>query len=725
MPPRRTRFVTVCQQLLTLGVICAVVTPAAGVLSLDLVPEQPDRADRAGASSGAAGLAAAPFQDRRGTATGGGRRADVPTRPVTPDVTDVALTAPAGARVRPGALEASRKVRGGGHTVVTSDPQDVTGYGTVGVTWAHGEDLPEDAVAVKVRTRDAGRWSGWQALEYHDEHGPDAGSAEARRSRPGTEPMLVGEVEKVQVKVDTDRPAPDDLTLAVIDPGTAARTERERPAIEATQPSASRRDSQGSGDGRTARAAMAVAPRPQIFSRAQWGADESMRDKGSLRYGTIKAGFVHHTVNANDYTKEQVPSLLRGIYAYHTRSRGWSDVGYNFLVDRFGRIWEGRAGGVDKAVVGAHTLGYNDYAFAMSAIGNYDVARPSEEIVKAYGALMAWKLSLAGVKADATNVAVGRGRFNAISGHRDAGSTACPGRYLYARLPDIRRLAAQAQAGAGTPTTPTTPTPPPPTPDPAPSAGAVGDLVGGPQPDLVVRRASDGRGVVLPIETQGKGYTLGRAVDTGLDLTGANRILNAGDWDGDGIGDLVVRRAGGTLTLYPGEGDGTFGTARTLATGFSTVGLLAAGDVTGDGVPDLVGQPSGAGITLWPGDGEGGLGASRASSMGRISAARQVVVGNWDGDEVADSVTRTGPSLTLRPGGTSRARTFQRDFSPYDWVTGVGDVGLSGRTDLVLRERATGRLLLSQTAKNGSVGAPTPLTSTSTPTPRGAYDLVG
>ena len=132
-----------------------------------------------------------------------------------------------------------------------------------------------------------------------------------------------------------------------------------------------------------------------------------MRDKSSLHYYEVHAGFVHHTVNANDYTRAEVPALLRGIYAYHVRSRGWSDIGYNFLVDRFGRIWEGRYGGVDRPVVGAHTLGYNDYSFAMSAIGNYETAHPSEAVLRAYGALFAWKLSLHGVSADSTRQVVG------------------------------------------------------------------------------------------------------------------------------------------------------------------------------------------------------------------------------------------------------------------------------------------------------------------------------
>ena len=146
-----------------------------------------------------------------------------------------------------------------------------------------------------------------------------------------------------------------------------------------------------------------------------------MRDPGSLHYFEVHAGFVHHTVNANNYTRAQVPGIIRGIYAYHTQTRGWSDVGYNFLVDRFGRIWEGRYGGVDRPVVGAHTLGYNDYAFAMSAIGNFETARPTAAMLDAYGKLFAWKLSLHGVDAGDTSQKVGRRTFQAINGHRDAG----------------------------------------------------------------------------------------------------------------------------------------------------------------------------------------------------------------------------------------------------------------------------------------------------------------
>ena len=210
--------------------------------------------------------------------------------------------------------------------------------------------------------------------------------------------------------VSADGILPDDMKLAVIAPGASPRSAVETPAIDTGDLSAPgapgalvsgraaagepepEPDPETEGDDEATDdvnlPGSAFTPKPVIYSRAQWGADEKLRDNGSLHYFEVHAGFVHHTVNANDYSRKQVPALMRSIYAYHTQSKGWSDIGYNFLVDRFGRIWEGRFGGVDRPVVGAHTLGYNDYAFAMSAIGNYDVKKPSSAMVQAYGALL-------------------------------------------------------------------------------------------------------------------------------------------------------------------------------------------------------------------------------------------------------------------------------------------------------------------------------------------------
>ncbi|MCW2814631.1 MAG: N-acetylmuramoyl-L-alanine amidase, family 2 [Nocardioides sp.] len=686
----RPRFVTTCQQLLVLGVIMAALTPAARVVSIDFAPAPEASSGGASGTSGATG--SLPPVSMAAYAQAQTVPSLVPTQAVDPTVREVSLTAPAGARIAPGALatELSKPMASGGQRVV-SDPQRVTGYGAVGLTWEHGDVVPDDEIKVKVRTLDEGRWSGWTPMDYHDEHGPDPESEEGRSARPGTDELLVGEVDQVQVKVISQDAAPADMKLAVIDPGVATTSAEQLPAIDTgalddTDGTDGTNDAQPAArtlptsDGDVELAAGAFTPKPVIYSRAQWGADERMRDKSSLHYFEVHAGFVHHTVNANNYKPEDVPSILRGIYAYHTKSRGWSDVGYNYLVDRFGRIWEGRAGGVDRPVVGAHTLGHNDDSFAMSAIGNFEEVRPSNAMVEAYGALFGWKLSLHGVDAGSTRQYVTSKYFPAVNGHRDAASTACPGKYLYAKIPQIKALAEQAQATFA-------------------GRQLESDLAGADQPDLIVRRKSDGQGFVVPMRKTAKGYARGVPIATGIDLSTQNRILNAGDWDRDGTSDLISRRTSdGSLWFRPGLGNGKFGEAVSLASGFGRVSLLAAvGDMTGDGWPDLMGQPAGGDMRIYPGRGAKGLAASYVA-YSTITASQQIPVGLWDDDGAPDVLTRSGSKLTLHPGngpgGLTGGRTLSIDMTRYDQVVGVSDMDLTGHPDLLARVRATGQLVV-------------------------------
>ncbi len=700
---RRGRFVTACQQLLVLGVICAGLTPAARVVSLELGP-QPD------AGAAPSGEAALPPLSMAAYSRAQTKAVAVPSEVVDPTVREVSLTAPAGARVAPGSLAAaSNRVVPTGESQLVSEPQQVTGYGAVGLTWQHGDVVPDDQIAVEVRTRDEAGWSDWLAMEYHDDHGPDPDSREGRRARPGTDELLVGEVDQVQVKVVSDRPAPADLRLAVIDPGVAEHNAKELPAIDTGAGDAAPAvdTTQETSEGDLALAAGRVTPKPVIYSRAQWGANEKLRDKGSLHYYEVHAGFVHHTVNANNYKAADVPAILRGIYAYHTQSRGWSDVGYNYLVDRFGRIWEGRYGGVDRPVVGAHTLGYNDDAFAMSAIGNFEEARPSRAMIQAYGALFGWKLSLHGINASSSKQFVTSRNFAAINGHRDAASTACPGKYLYAKIPQIRTLARQAQVGFA-------------------GRQLESNLAAGERPDIVVRRASDGQGFVVPIRRTRAGLSTGKPRPMKVTFRGASRILNAGDWDRDGRGDVINRRASdGKLFLRRGLGNGKFAANRPLATGFKTVGLLAAvGDMTGDGWPDLMGQPRGGSMRIYPGRGLSGLKPSYAA-FGGVQAGRQIPVGLWTGDGAPDSLFRNGRTLKMHPGngpgGLMGGRTMQLDLTPYDWVVGISDVDLVGHPDLVVRNRTTKQLMLIPGYATGKgFGTPIALGSGF-----GIYDSVG
>ncbi|CAN5561330.1 hypothetical protein BH11ACT8_BH11ACT8_34330 [soil metagenome] len=724
MSSRHPRFVTLCQQLLVLGVICAALTPAANVLSLDFVPHEPGGAS-SGQGAGRTTQGAAPAS-MAAYVRASSLEAAVPTTVVDPVVEEYPLTAAPGARVLPGSLEArSRRVAGGAKFV--SSPQPVSGYGAVGVTWQHGTTIAESDIDVEVRTQDTSGWSDWMSMSYSDEHGPDPDSEEAARARPGTDELLVGNVDQVQVRIDTRKQgAPADLKLAVIDPGVPTATTRQRPAIDTgTLPSATpavatpagQADGRGDGaseGGDATLAATAFTPKPQIFSRAQWGADERMRDASSLHYYEVHAGFVHHTVNANNYKARDVPAILRGIYAYHTRSRGWSDIGYNYLVDRFGRIWEGRYGGVDRPVVGAHTLGYNDDAFAMSAIGNYEEVKPSNATVEAYGALFAWKLSLHGVYAGSKRQYVTSRYFQAINGHRDAAATACPGKYLYAKIPKIRRLAAQAQVGFG-------------------GRQLEGNLAATDQPDLIVRRASDGQGFILPIKaiappggttgnagatdpttpptsgrrtTTQRRFKLGGAIAMHVNLRNASRILNVGDWDRDGFSDLVTRRrTDGTLFLRRGLGNGSFGKVQRLAPGFKSVGLLAAvGDTTGDGYPDLMGQPRGGSMMIYPGKGMDGVGTPYVA-YSRLTGIKQMGIGLWNGDGAPDNLVASRSQLKVYagngPGGLTTSRVLPLDLRPYDWVVGIPDVDLVGHPDLVVRVKGTGKLLLVEATAGG------------------------
>ena len=196
-----------------------------------------------------------------------------------------------------------------------------------------------------------------------------------------------------------------------------------------------------------------LANAPPIIPRLSWGADESIR-KGSPQYApTLQAAIVHHTAGTNDYTPDQSAAIVRGIEIYHVQGNGWNDIGYNFLVDKYGQVFEGRYGGVDKNVIGAHTEGFNTGTVGVSLIGQYDSTQITPAAAKALERLLAWRLDLVHVDplGALTYRSGGNPRFPAgtpvdlrvISGHRDAYFTDCPGNALYAQLPAIAKAVAQ------------------------------------------------------------------------------------------------------------------------------------------------------------------------------------------------------------------------------------------------------------------------------------------
>ncbi|MFJ4962356.1 N-acetylmuramoyl-L-alanine amidase [Streptomyces sp. ADI96-02] len=198
-------------------------------------------------------------------------------------------------------------------------------------------------------------------------------------------------------------------------------------------------------------------PQPAVVSRSRWRADEGLVREHPHYTGPARAVFVHHTGNPNDYDCADAPKLIRAVQADHIRQDGWDDIGYNFLVDRCGTIYEGRAGGVARPVRGAHTKGFNTDTVGIAAIGSFgEGTEVPKAMMDALVRLAAWKLRpgadpLGTVDLVSTNAEsrFDKGqvaRLHVISGHRDSFETRCPGDELYGLLPELRERVARLRA---------------------------------------------------------------------------------------------------------------------------------------------------------------------------------------------------------------------------------------------------------------------------------------
>jgi hypothetical protein len=200
-----------------------------------------------------------------------------------------------------------------------------------------------------------------------------------------------------------------------------------------------------------------AAPRPAVVSRAVWGADDGLRTEPVTYTGAARAVFIHHTGHPDDYDCADVPAMLRAMHADHVLRLGWDDLGYNFVVDKCGTIYEGRAGGIDRFVLGAHTTGFNHDSVGIAALGDFTYAgEVPEPLLEAVARIAAWKLRPAAdphgrvrlvSSNDASRVPEGTAtEIDVVAGHRDIFYTDCPGDVIYAALPDIRERTARLRA---------------------------------------------------------------------------------------------------------------------------------------------------------------------------------------------------------------------------------------------------------------------------------------
>ena len=343
--------------------------------------------------------------------------------PPVPDTVQFRRTAPApavgAAALRHGTLKGT--VRTGRH------------FNLVGLRW-RGDAA--SSLSVRVHTRSG--WGAWTAVPVDPDHGPDVGAPEPIAAGRGSDPVWAGEADAVQYSLRGDGRIHDLRLEFVNTEGTATAADRRRGRSARAQASAAR--------------PIVPAPGvPPIITRDEWGASKCP-PRVTPAYGEVKLAFVHHTVTANDYAPTDSAAIVRGICTYHRNSNGWNDIGYNFLVDKYGQVFEGRAGGIDAAVVGAQAQGYNAQSTGIANLGTFSTTGQTAAGLDALARLLSWKLSVHGVPPTGTVQVTSTGgslnRYPAgakvtlerISGHRDGDATACPGDGLYAQLPQLRQM---------------------------------------------------------------------------------------------------------------------------------------------------------------------------------------------------------------------------------------------------------------------------------------------
>ena len=445
---------------------------------------------------------------------------------------------------------------------------DVDRFTLAAVVWTPTGDDTSTVVDVRLREQDG--WSEWQRLEV------EAGQVDGDPtdgSVVGTEPLLTDGADGVQVRL-AGGTAPADARVVLVDGG---RTPADDLAAAAST----------TGDGLLGAASAGSASPPPVVTRAQWGADDRKLNGTASVGSTVRAVVVHHTASTNSYTSADARAQVRSVYAYHTDALGWTDVGYNFLVDKFGTVYEGRKGSITAAVVGAHTGGFNADTMGVSALGNYETAAAPSAMVGAVGRVAGWKLSQYGVDPSSsvtlTSAGGGTSRYAkgsrvtmpAVFAHRQVGLTACPGANLYAQMGTVREVAAASRVA-------TTP-PPAPVPAPVPTEPSF-PMTGSGAVPLAADVDGDGkqelgwfRGGWFAFEhgTTTRYAAFGRGSDVPV----------TGDWDDDGVDGIGVFRDGRWYLrddLSTGPHDLSFGFGR--AGDVPVVGRWAGQSTDGIGV---------------------------------------------------------------------------------------------------------------------------------------------
>lgn len=562
------------------------------------------------------------------------------------------------------------------YTLLT-EPLETEGFHVAGVTWQGA--TPEQ---VDVRAYSNGEWTEWFNLEI-DVTGD---------GKDGTDPIMAAGSEGIQVRASGEV-LPDSLDVHLMtgegNNGTELKSE---PQEAGAQPDpdtelepaenvsvTSERDGQDFllSDARSNEpAAMQLAtthksanlksvPFSQnIVSRTQWGAPREATWR--TQYESLQGAIVHHTDGSNSYTQSQAPGIVRGIWNYHTYTRGWGDIGYNFLIDKFGTVYEGRSGSVaansGEMAVGAHAAPANTGSVGVSVLGSYTGnTTPSNTVLDTIADVIAWQFAMADVDPAGTftyrNTSGNNVTTNAISGHRDISATLCPGN-IYPRLGTIRSSVA-SKIDEYTPS---------------------------------------------PTPTPGQRPTFDRAESSGSKWPQDN-AWSLGDITGNNTTDLLLRDPDGFIHVYEGRGDNSFRSPFQIGRGWNIFPELYTGvDFDGDSVPDILGIDRNEELFLYSGNGRGGVNEGEQIGRGWNFEHHMVFEEGPSGNPAIVGITKSGILRAYHTDGHgefTESPVVGNSFAHLIGAVPVGDWDNSGYSDMVYVNESGYLHFMSDPIQNG------------------------
>ena len=496
------------------------------------------------------------------------------------------------------------------------------------VSWA--ED-PEVELELRSRTPSS-ELSAWVDVHGNDDEGPDRGAGEGSvdDGRTVVGPIWIG-ADATAADLRVVSGAPDDLRVDLLDTDVARPRSASRAAAVASPAAA------GQPPGGPAW----IRPR-RAWATAGFATQNPGCENGPSVAAELDLAIVHHTVSSNSYGPADVPGLLRGIYYTHTVVNGWCDIGYNFVIDRFGTVWETRDGGANLPVIGGHAQGFNTGNVGIAFLGQYHpgasppVSSPSAAALRSLTRLISWKFDLHGIDPRTRVLFRSRGSTRypegtvldlpRIIGHRDVGLTACPGDNLFGQLPNVW---IGTLGATGSP--------------PEFSFGFAGDVAVTGDWNL---DGVDTPGVFRPTGPFGTFYltnaTTGGPAAATFGFGYSSDIALVGDWNGDGIDTIGVFRPGQTYGQFLLRNANTNGPVDfDFGFGFGT-DVPVVGDWNGDGI-DTVGVRRGNVVFLRDTNSGGPVNAAYAIG----DAADVPAAGDFDGDGIDTFALRRGTSILV------------------------------------------------------------------------------